>query len=209
MLFAFNLDSITLTDTPKSYATDVFETTEIKTTNHPQPNVSTNGYATSSRVSTFSKYTLHSATPLTALSSTKTNLLALLAQSRSIPLGSITSSKQSFLTTVSPTLHYTTPDAGKATSSFSPTQSDPQDANTVHLTPDTTGEHLNVTHYQTAAASQITYRTPLLNTTFSTRSNNTSSPSTYKPSSASASNKPSSLNKRSKFSTLFDTTFFH
>lgn len=194
------------TDSSKAFATDSLKTTEIRTTNHPQPIVSTTVNTTAAHVSTFSNNTLHSRPPMTSMSSTKTNTSFLPTQSQSIPFDSITS-KQTTLTTASPTLLYSTPNNSKATSTISPTKLYPPNSTSFNLTTPTTPLHLNATHYQTTDAYPITSGTQSksLNTTFLSRHTNTSAQITHLPSSTSDENNPSSLNTTSPSFTLFYT----
>lgn len=195
------------TDALKAFATDSFKTTEIRTTNHPQPIVSTAGNTTASHVSTFSNITLHSKAPMTAISATKENTSFLPTQSQSIPFGSITSSKQNSLATVLSTLLYTTSGNNKTASSISLTQPYPPNSTSFNLTTATTPLHVNATHYQATEAYPITSETQSksLNTTFFSRNTNTSAQITNVPSSTSATNKPSSLDTISPSFTLFYT----
>lgn len=204
--FFLNLDSNMHTDASKAFATDSLKTTEIRTTNHPQPIVSTTINTTAAHVSTFLNNTLHSRPPMTSMSSTKTNTSFLPTQSQSIPFGSITS-KQTTLTTASPTSLYSTPNNSKATSTISLTKLYPPNSTSFNLTTPTTPLHLNATHYQTTDAYPITSGTQSksLITTFFSRNTNTSAQITHLPSSTSATNKPSSLNTISPSFTLFYT----
>lgn len=194
------------TDAPKAFATYSLKTSEIRTTNQLQPIVSTTGNTTTSHVSTFSNNTLHSRPPMTSMSSTKTNTSFLPTQSQSIPFGSITS-KQTTLTTASPTLLYSTPNNSKATTLISPTKLYPPTATSLNLTTATTPLHLNATHYQTTDAYPIPSGTKskALNTTFFSRNTNTSAQITHLPSLTSDENNPSSLNTTSPSFTLFYT----
>lgn len=194
------------TDAPKAFATYSLKPSEIRTTNQLQPNVSTTGNTTTSHVSTFSNNTLHSRPPMTSMSSTKTNTSFLPTQSQSIPFGSITS-KQTTLTTASPTSLYSTPNNSRATTSISPTKLYPPNSTSFNLTTPTTPLHLNATHYQTTYAYPITSGTQSksLNTTFFSRNTNTSAQITHLPSLTSDENNPSSLNTSSPSFTLFYT----
>lgn len=190
------------TDASKAFATEFLKTTEIRTTNHPQPIVSTTVNTTAAHVSTLSNNTLHSRPPMTTMSSTKTNTSFLPTQSQSIPFGSITS-KQTTLTTASPTSLYSTPNNSKATTSISLTKLYPPNSTSFNLTTATTPLHLNA-HYQTTEAYPITSGTQsrLLHTTFFSRNTTTSAQITHVPLSTSATNKPSSLNTISPSFTL-------
>lgn len=194
------------TDAPKAFATYSLKTSEIRTTNQLQPIVSTTGNTTTSHVSTFSNNTLHSRPPMTSMSSTKTNTSFLPTQSQSIPIGSI-ASKQTTLTTASPTSLYSTPNNSKATSTISPTKLYPPNSTSFNLTTATTPLHFNATHYQTTDAYPITSGTQSksLNTTFFSRNTNTSAQITHLPSLTSDENNPSSLNTTSPSFTLFYT----
>lgn len=195
------------TDASKAFATDSLKTTEIRTTNHPQPIVSTTINTTAAHVSTFSNITLHPKAPMTAISSTKENTSFLPTQSQSIIFGSITSSKQNSLATVLSTLLYTTSGNDKTASSISLTQPYPPNSTSFNLTTATTPLHLNATHYQATEAYPITPGTQSksLNTTFFSSNTNTSAQFTHLPSSTSDENNPSSLNTSSPSFTLFYT----
>lgn len=206
-MFSFlNLESDMHTDAPKAFATYSLKTSEIRTTNQLQPIVSTTGNTTASHVSTFSNNTLHSRPPMTSMSSTKTNTSFLSTQSQSIPIGSITS-KQTTLTTASPTSLYSTPNNSRATTSISLTKLYPPNSTSFNLTTATTPLHFNATHYQTTDAYPITSGTQSksLNTTFFSSNTNTSAQFTHLPSSTSDENNPSSLNTSSPSFTLFYT----
>lgn len=206
-MFSFlNLESNMHTDASKAFATDPLKTTEIRTTNHPQPIVSTTGNTTASHMSTISNNTLHSRAPMTAISSTKENTSFLPTQPQSIPFSFITSSKQNSLATVLSTLLHTTSGNDKAASPISLTQFYPPNSTTFNLTTATIPLHLNA-HYQTTEAYPITSGTQsrLLHTTFFSRNTTTSAQITHVPLSTSATNKPSSLNTISPSFTLFYT----
>lgn len=194
------------TDAPKAFATYSLKTSEIRTTNQLQPIVSTTVNTTAAHVSTFLNNTLHSRPPMTSMSSTKTNTSFCPTQSQSIPFGSITS-KQTTLTTASPTLLYSTPNNSKATSTISLTKLYPPNSTSFNLTTATTPLHFNATHYQTTDAYPITSGTQSksLNTTFFSSNTNTSAQFTHLPSSTSDENNPSSLNTSSPSFTLFYT----
>lgn len=144
LLASKGTDSNKFTEKPDTYATEPFETTEIRRTHHLHHIDFTTENATSSRITT----------SVTATNSTRISTSSSFTKLQATSLDPITSSKETPLATVSQTSLHKTYAKSNATTTYTPNYSN------VNLSRATTSLYPKATRYQLISANSIASRSP-------------------------------------------------